>query len=70
MPRPIDLNALATTGVHIDISEELHRPIDLSALMSVVVRAKGHLTVSGKGYRPIDFQALATIGKQHLTIKW
>ncbi len=70
MPTPFDLAALASHGVHIDISNENYKPSDLSALMTVVVKSGGHLTVNGKGFRPFDFSALASIGKTHLTIKW
>jgi hypothetical protein len=46
MPTPFDLTALASHGVHIDISSETHTPFDLSALMAAVVKSGGHLTVS------------------------
>lgn len=70
MPRPFDLMSLAATGVCIDLSNETHKPFDLSSLMLTVVKNNGHLIVSGKGFTPFDFQALAATGKNHLTIKW
>lgn len=69
-PLPQALEALARTGVHLDLAGHAYLPQTLENLVRLAVGSGGHVTINASKCLPATLENLAQIGGSHVTFRF